>query len=514
MIDIEALADSGELFDKYYLLLRPINTEGGTADVWLALDVRTVKDKKILKEAPLLEEDYLATKGLLVAIKVYRPKNALDIEGETKFLDEFAIVYNCRHSNLITPTSFSIFEEIPYLVLPYCKKGSSELFLGNMTSNDDIWKYISDVASGLAYLHHCNPPIIHQDIKPANVLIDDFNNYAITDFGISEKYDSQDEENNDDEEKSGTSAYMSPERFDPESEPSEAGDIWAFGATLYELITGNVPFGEEGGSVQGDGKISLNFPKGISPDIQRLIYACLDKSPEKRPSAETIIKTARIKHYPLKRIPLAKMIACLAVLIIIAIVGGGVFYYNKMQTNDDKRNHDQQPIEQGTISKDTGMSMYEQAITCLKSTQKDSLIAGIDKLKDLAKEKNTMAIYELAYTYGWVPEEESLRRKKILGIELGNPKGESQSAFMPKSEDVNKEAIGYFQLVTEQQIDNAHADIKMKSFYRLGCYYRAAGNKEKAISHFTKAEEEAKKIGDIKYSKSSEEQIAYCKNNL
>ena len=153
MLDIEQFADSGELFDNHYKLIRSLNTDGGTADVWLALDAKTVKNKKDLDEAAYLEDAYLSTIGLLVAIKIYRPKNALDVEGEQKFADEYKIVYNCNHSNLIHPYHFSIFQEVPYLVLPYCKNGSSELLVGNMTGNGDIWKYILDVSSGLAYLH-------------------------------------------------------------------------------------------------------------------------------------------------------------------------------------------------------------------------------------------------------------------------------------------------------------------------------------------------------------------------
>ena len=103
------------------------------------------------------------------------------------------------------------------------------------------------------------------------MLVDDNGNYAITDFGISAKRlrqtrrdvnktlqqstDGYDEY----EEKSGTFAYMAPERFVEGDMPSAESDIWAFGATLYELITGTVPFGEDGGSTQTENKPQLSF---------------------------------------------------------------------------------------------------------------------------------------------------------------------------------------------------------------------------------------------------------------
>ena len=159
MLDIENFADTEQLFDNHYKLIRPLNTEGGSADVWLALDASTVKDKEALDKAAFLDDSSLGRLGLLVAIKVYRPKNALDIEGERRFRDEFMIVFNCNHTNLIHPVHFSIFEETPYLVVPYCKQGSSELMIGNFVNDDDIWKYIRDVAAGLDYLHKCSPSI-------------------------------------------------------------------------------------------------------------------------------------------------------------------------------------------------------------------------------------------------------------------------------------------------------------------------------------------------------------------
>lgn len=99
MLDIEQLVDSGELFDDYYKLIRPLNTDCGMADVWLALNARTGNNKDDIDEAYRLDDSYLNEIGLLVAIKIYRPKNALDIEGEQRSRDEYMIGYNCHHTN-------------------------------------------------------------------------------------------------------------------------------------------------------------------------------------------------------------------------------------------------------------------------------------------------------------------------------------------------------------------------------------------------------------------------------
>ena len=149
MLDIEELAQNVELFDGHYALIRPLSVDGATADVWLALDTNTLSSSADIAEVVNLQDYEIEKLGLLVAIKIYRPQNALDIEGEQRFKKEYMIVFNCTHTNLIHPAHFSIFKDIPYLVLPYCKQGSSELLAGNLIEEKAIWKYLYDVAAGL-----------------------------------------------------------------------------------------------------------------------------------------------------------------------------------------------------------------------------------------------------------------------------------------------------------------------------------------------------------------------------
>ena len=150
MIEIEKYIDKHGLFDGRYLLLRQLSTEGGTADVWLAEDKETA-DKELSDEN---EDEVVEVEGsaVLVAIKIYRPKNILDAEGIQTFKKEYKTVYNCHHANLLKPTSFSIIDDsIPYLVMPYCEKESAEKIIGKLSNTDEIWRFICDTASGLAY---------------------------------------------------------------------------------------------------------------------------------------------------------------------------------------------------------------------------------------------------------------------------------------------------------------------------------------------------------------------------
>lgn len=317
MIEIEKYIDSDGLFDGRYLLLRPLSTEGGTADVWLAEDKETV-DKELSDEN---DDEVVEVEGsaVLVAIKIYRPKNILDAEGIQTFKKEYKTVYNCHHANLLKPTGFSIIDDsIPYLVMPYCEKGSAEKMIGQFPSTDDIWKFIYDTASGLSYLHSCNPPIIHQDIKPANILIDINGNYCITDFGISVKTGKNDDDHED--ESSGTIIYMPPERFGDSYSPIPQSDVWSLGATIYEILTGDVPFGNDGGAAQKNGITVPEIKANVPRKIKKLVYACLNADPHKRPTAERIADIARKK---------GKGYAGLNAIIVAVIVAiAGMFIWN------------------------------------------------------------------------------------------------------------------------------------------------------------------------------------------
>lgn len=291
MQDLSKYINGELLFDGHYRLIKLLSTEGGTADVWLAENYESV-DTTISEDT----DDVIRVNGtgVLVAIKIYRPKNILDVDGEQSFRAEFKTIFNCHHTNLLPTTDYSICDGMPYLVMPFCENGSAESLVGKLNDEDDIWKFLADVSSGLSYLHSITPQIIHQDIKPANILIDTNKNYCITDFGISIKSGVENERYWDNES-CGTTIYMPPERFLERYIPDTSSDIWALGATVYELLTGDVPFGNKGGAAQLDGERIPAIKKTISKKITKIIYACLEADPRKRPSAEFINEYASKK---------------------------------------------------------------------------------------------------------------------------------------------------------------------------------------------------------------------------
>lgn len=141
---------TNEIINDRYLLVRSIG-RGSFGEVWLATDQKL---------------------GLSVAIKIYIP---LDTRGLDEFKNEFKSVYNLHHPNLLRSDYFDNVGSNPYLVMPYCPSSVGDR-VGKM-SEDEIWKFIKEVANGLAYLH--DNDIIHRDIKLDNILIDEQENFVI-----------------------------------------------------------------------------------------------------------------------------------------------------------------------------------------------------------------------------------------------------------------------------------------------------------------------------------------------
>ena len=239
---------------------------GGFSEVWLAVDKMT---------------------NLEIAVKVYAPGQGMDTDGMKDFCKELSQVYNLNHTNLLKPQHVDNWEGMPYLVMTYCPKGSCHRQIGTMTE-EQIWKMLHDMASGLAYLHEQG--IIHQDIKPDNILIDPMGNYVITDFGISVQSRSTLRKSMNIASGSGTTAYMGPERFSTDPTPLKASDIWSLGATAYELLTGNAPFGEIGGGMQKGGADLPTIKQNISAELRMALSKMLALNTWDRPTAEQLVK--------------------------------------------------------------------------------------------------------------------------------------------------------------------------------------------------------------------------------
>ena len=255
------------LFNNRYRLIREIS-RGSFGEVWLAQD---------------------ESLDLEVAVKVYI---ALDNRGIEEFKSEYKVAYTLNHPNLLHAHHFDVCENRPFLVMPFCP--SSAVAIIGQTDEQTAWRFIRDVAAGLEYLHEQN--IVHRDIKPDNILCDAEGHFLITDFGISMRMRSTLRRNSTrkhDSNAAGTIGYMAPELFSSNPDAVKATDVWALGASLYEMITGELPFMGQGGVMQLHGAEVPVIKGDFSQTLKDTLAACIAKETWDRPTAAQLHEYAK-----------------------------------------------------------------------------------------------------------------------------------------------------------------------------------------------------------------------------
>lgn len=261
-------------FGGRYKLIKQLGV-GGFAQVWLG-------------------EDLMAG-DIQIALKIFVSENGLDEASIKVFRDEFKVVFHLNHPHLLKPMHFDISNNTPYLVLPYCEKGSLLSMSGHF-DEAEIAKLMYQIGGALAHMHQQETPILHQDIKPENILIDSNDNYYLSDFGISSKLrrtltKSMSARSNS----SGTTAFMAPERFMAKRSIQPASDVFSFGCMMYELITDELPFGQLGGILLNNGAEIPSMEGQCSMMLADIIKRCLSLNPEERPKATELENYG--KHY-------------------------------------------------------------------------------------------------------------------------------------------------------------------------------------------------------------------------
>ncbi|KAG2501064.1 hypothetical protein HYH03_000883 [Edaphochlamys debaryana] len=150
-----------------------------------------------------------------------------------------------------------------------------------------------DVAGAMAYLHSLN--VVHRDLKPQNVLLDESGAAKVADFGIAKIKDRTLMSTRN--AHAGTPAYMAPEQF--EGRPvGEKVDVYAFGVTLWECLTGEQPWAELQNPMQVIFVVGVQcqrppLPPTTPPDLAALIAACWADDPAARPAFVEVIGALR-----------------------------------------------------------------------------------------------------------------------------------------------------------------------------------------------------------------------------
>src|SRR5215217_4653706 len=193
---------------------------GGMATVYLAQDIRH---------------------GRPVAVKVLRPELAAVI-GAERFLAEIKLTANLQHPHILPLFDSGETDSFLFYVMPFVK---GETLRDRMNREKQLpvaeaLRITAEVASALDYAHRQG--VVHRDIKPENILLHD-GSALVADFGIALAASKASGARMTETGMSlGTPHYMSPEQAMGEREITPRSDVYALGAVLYEMLTGEPPF--------------------------------------------------------------------------------------------------------------------------------------------------------------------------------------------------------------------------------------------------------------------------------
>ncbi|GKV23069.1 hypothetical protein SLEP1_g32850 [Rubroshorea leprosula] len=229
--------------------------------------------------------------GSDVAVKVFFGNGYSEgtLEDYKKEID---IMKKLRHPNVLLFMGAVYSPERLAIVTEFLPRGSlfKTLHKNNQVlDNRRRLRMALDVARGMNYLHHRNPPIVHRDLKSSNLLVDRNWTVKVGDFGLSRWKNATFITAKSGR---GTPQWMAPEVL--RNEPSnEKSDVFSFGVILWELMTVSIPWNNLN-SLQVVGVVGfmdrrLELPEGLDPHVASIIHDCWRSDPGQRPSFEDII---------------------------------------------------------------------------------------------------------------------------------------------------------------------------------------------------------------------------------
>ncbi|HWB41479.1 MAG TPA: protein kinase [Gemmatimonadales bacterium] len=238
-----------------------------------------------------------------VVVKVLLPELAAGVSVE-RFRREIHLAAQLQHPHIVPLIAAGEYDGLPYFTMPYVDGESlrARLLRERELPVPEAVRVLRDVASALAYAHARG--VVHRDIKPDNVLLS-HGAAVVTDFGVAKALTASSAYGGATLGPGltsmgvtlGTPHYMAPEQGTGDPAMDHRVDLYAFGATAYEVLTGEPPFtGNSPHAILGAHIAALARPitqrrPGLPPMLGHIVMKCLEKRPADRPqSADEIIR--------------------------------------------------------------------------------------------------------------------------------------------------------------------------------------------------------------------------------
>ncbi|BFZ54842.1 spindle assembly checkpoint kinase [Savitreella phatthalungensis] len=231
--------------------------------------------------------------GFICALKTLHKAELVNSQVEKQVRREIEIQSNLRHPNVLRLFGHFYDRDRIFLIVEYAGQGElyKHLRKRGRFSEQRSALYISQMASGLAYLHRKH--VIHRDIKPENILLDLNGTLKISDFGWSVHAPSSRRQTI-----CGTPDYIPPEMVENQGH-NEKVDLWALGVLAFEFLVGSAPFTgiNDATTYRRIAKVDLKVPDYVSTEARDLIEKLLQHDPDKRlPLDKVLMHSWLVKH--------------------------------------------------------------------------------------------------------------------------------------------------------------------------------------------------------------------------
>jgi serine/threonine-protein kinase len=265
---------TGEVLRGRYRIRERIGT-GGMGSIYLADDLRLEGRHCALKE---VEHDRTVPAKLLK-------------EARQQFMHEATVLARLDHPNLPKVSDFFSIGSRDYLVMDYIPGKDLRLRMlaakqdNSFLAEDEVLGWANQLADALSYLHNQTPPLVHRDVKPSNLKITPSGLLKLVDFGLVKAL-VPDEMTITVIQGRGTALYTPLEQYGGDGAHTDIrSDIYAFGCTLYHLLTNNPPTDARDRFLHPS---SLPTPRTLNPAIstrtERAILWAMELHPNDRPA--------------------------------------------------------------------------------------------------------------------------------------------------------------------------------------------------------------------------------------
>jgi hypothetical protein len=290
---------------------------GSFGEVWVALD---------------------SNSGRKVAIKFYHRRGGLDWSLLSREVEKLRHLFSDRYVVQLLAVGWD--SDPPYYVMEYMERGSLEERLGGgPLPVAEALTLARDVAVGLVHAH--GKGILHCDLKPANIMLDQDGKPRLADFGQSRL-------THEHSPALGTLFYMAPEQADLKAVPDARWDVYALGALLYQMLTGEPPHRSAAGAadVQKPGRLEERLERyraflrqvprpaahravtGVDRALADIIDRCLAVNPAQRyPNVQAVLNALDARSLRRAQRPLLVLgtVGPALVVLVMALIAGWLF---------------------------------------------------------------------------------------------------------------------------------------------------------------------------------------------